>query len=58
MGKMAHWAFVFAVLTLIYAVLGFGGLQGAAATFAKVLFAGTLLLAVITTVASLFRSHN
>lgn len=58
MGKMAHWAFVFAVLTLIYGALGFGGLDGVAATFAKFLFAATFLLAVITSVASLFSTHD
>lgn len=57
MGKLAHWAVVFAVLALIYAALGFGGLAGPATAFAKVLFSGSLILAIAASVASLFNSQ-
>ena len=35
---MLHWSLMFLVLALIAAVLGFGGLAGAAIGIAKVLF--------------------
>jgi uncharacterized membrane protein YtjA (UPF0391 family) len=35
---MLHWSLMFLVLALIAAVLGFGGLAGAAVGIAKVLF--------------------
>ncbi|MBA3940203.1 MAG: DUF1328 domain-containing protein [Sphingopyxis sp.] len=35
---MFKWALVFAVIALIAAVLGFGGVAGAAAGIAKILF--------------------
>jgi uncharacterized membrane protein YtjA (UPF0391 family) len=35
---MLHWSLMFLVLALIAAILGFGGLAGAAVGIAKVLF--------------------
>lgn len=35
---MLHWSLVFLVIALIAAVLGFGGLAGAAVGMAKILF--------------------
>jgi uncharacterized membrane protein YtjA (UPF0391 family) len=35
---MLHWSLVFLVLALIAAILGFGGLAGAAVGIAKILF--------------------
>ena len=35
---MLHWSLMFLILALIAAVLGFGGLAGAAVGIAKVLF--------------------
>ena len=35
---MLHWTLVFLVLALIAAILGFGGLAGAAIGIAKILF--------------------
>jgi len=35
---MLHWSLVFLVLALIAAILGFGGIAGAAVGFAKLLF--------------------
>jgi len=35
---MLHWSLMFLILALIAAVLGFGGLAGAAIGIAKVLF--------------------
>ena len=36
--NMLHWTLVFLVIALVAALLGFGGLAGAAAGIAKVLF--------------------
>jgi len=35
---MLHWSLVFLVFALIAAILGFGGLDGAAVGIAKILF--------------------
>ena len=35
---MLHWSLMFLVLALVAAILGFGGLAGAAVGIAKVLF--------------------
>ena len=35
---MLYWAFVFLIISIIAAVLGFGGIAGATATIAKILF--------------------
>lgn len=38
MGKLTHWAAIFAIIALFAALLGFGGAAGAAAPAAKMLF--------------------
>lgn len=44
---MFKWALTFAVIALIAAVLGFGGVAGAAAGIAKILFFVGLALVVL-----------
>jgi uncharacterized membrane protein YtjA (UPF0391 family) len=45
---MLHWAVVFLVIALISAALGFGGLAGTAAGFAKILFLVFLVMFVVS----------
>ncbi|MGL3822369.1 DUF1328 domain-containing protein [Sphingopyxis sp. R3-92] len=44
---MFKWALIFAVIALVAAVLGFGGVAGAAAGIAKILFFIGLALVVL-----------
>ena len=44
---MFKWALIFAVIALVAAVLGFGGIAGAAAGIAKFLFFVGLALVVL-----------
>lgn len=44
---MFRWALIFAVAAIIAAVLGFGGVAGAAASIAKLLFFVGLALVVL-----------
>lgn len=44
---MLKWAAIFAVIALVLAVLGFGGLAGAAMDIAKILFWLAVLIAVV-----------
>lgn len=44
---MFKWALIFAVIALIAAILGFGGIAGAAAGVAKILFFVGLALVVL-----------
>jgi uncharacterized membrane protein YtjA (UPF0391 family) len=53
---MLKWALAFFVLALIAAVFGFGGIAGASAGIAKILFIGFLVLAVIGLVAGKLRT--
>jgi uncharacterized membrane protein YtjA (UPF0391 family) len=48
---MLHWAIFFLVFALIAAALGFGGLAGTTAYFAKVLLVVFLVLFLISLVA-------
>lgn len=43
---MIKWAIIFAVVALVLAVLGFGGLAGAAIEIAKILFWLAVIIAV------------
>jgi uncharacterized membrane protein YtjA (UPF0391 family) len=52
---MLYWALVFFVLALVAALLGFGGIAGAAAGIAKILFFGFLVVAAIALVVNLTR---
>jgi uncharacterized membrane protein YtjA (UPF0391 family) len=47
---MLRWAVIFLVVALIAAVLGFGGIAGDAAYFAKILFFLFLVLFVVSLV--------
>jgi uncharacterized membrane protein YtjA (UPF0391 family) len=44
---MIKWAIIFAVAALVLALLGFGGLAGAAMEIAKILFWLAVIIAVI-----------
>jgi uncharacterized membrane protein YtjA (UPF0391 family) len=44
---MLKWAAIFAVIALVLAVLGFGGLAGAAMDIAKLLFWLAVIIAVL-----------
>ena len=44
---MFKWALIFAVIALLAAILGFGGIAGAAAGIAKILFFVGLALVVL-----------
>ena len=46
---MLSWAIMFLVIALIAAVLGFGGIAGTAAGFAKILFFVFLVMFVVST---------
>ncbi len=54
---MFGWAFAFAVIALIAAILGFGVLAGAAAMIAKWLFFIALALAVLAAVINAFKGR-
>lgn len=45
---MLNWAVTFLVIALIAAVLGFGGIAGAAIGFAKILFFVFLVLFIVS----------
>ncbi len=44
---MLSWALIFFIIAIIAAVLGFGGIAGAASGIAQLLFFGFLILAVV-----------
>lgn len=50
---MLSWALAFLVIALFAALFGYGGIAAGAASIAKLLFFGFLVLAAITTVAAL-----
>lgn len=50
---MLKWAAIFFVVALVAALFGFGGIAAGAATIAKVLFVGFLIVAAIMLVAGL-----
>ena len=45
---MLSWAFMFLILAIVAALLGFGGVAGIAATIAKILFVVFLIALVIS----------
>jgi uncharacterized membrane protein YtjA (UPF0391 family) len=55
---MLRWAVIFLVVALVAALLGFGGIAGAAAGIAKFLFVAFLIVAVLMFLfgSSLFKS--
>ncbi|NBB15703.1 DUF1328 domain-containing protein [Caulobacter sp. SLTY] len=54
---MLRWALIFLVVALVAAVLGFGGLAGAAVDIAKILFFVFLALFVVSLVMNLVRGR-
>ncbi len=52
---MLYWAAVFFVISLLAAVLGFGGIAESSADIARVLFFIFIVLFVISLIAGLFR---
>lgn len=55
---MLGWAVTFLIIALIAAVLGFGGIAGAAIEIAKVIFFVALLLFVISVVFGLISGRR
>jgi uncharacterized membrane protein YtjA (UPF0391 family) len=55
MGNLLYWAVVFLVVAVVAAVLGFGGVAGAASQGAYLLFWVAIILFVISLVAGLVR---
>ncbi len=51
---MLHYALIFFIVALVAAFFGFGGLAAGAASIAKLLFVGFLVLAIVTGVIHLF----
>ena len=52
---MLNWTIAFFVIALIAAVLGFGGIAGAASGIAQVLFFGFIIVAAVSLVMNLAR---
>ncbi|MBX9776298.1 MAG: DUF1328 domain-containing protein [Xanthobacteraceae bacterium] len=55
---MLGWALTFLIVTLIAAVLGFGGIAGFAVEIAKIIFFVAIILFVISAVAGLVRGRS
>lgn len=54
---MLRWAFIFLIIALAAAILGFGGIAGAVAGVAKVLFFVFLLLFIVGLMMHLVRGR-
>ncbi len=52
---MLYWAIVFLIISLVAALLGFGGIAATAAGIAKILFGIFLILFLVFLVLSLIR---
>ena len=52
---MLGWVLTFFTLAIVAALLGFGGIAASAASIAKLLFMGFLVLAAVTLVVHLVR---
>ncbi|WP_260583581.1 DUF1328 domain-containing protein [Sphingopyxis sp. PET50] len=55
---MFKWALIFAVIALLAAVLGFGGIAGASAGIAKILFFVGLALAALFVIMGAFAAKK
>ena len=55
MGNLLYWALVFLVVAVVAAMLGFGGVAGAASQGASLLFWVAIILFVVSLVAGLVR---
>lgn len=49
---MLWWAMIFFLIAIVAAIFGFGGIAASAATIAKILFFGFLVLAVVVLIGS------
>ena len=54
-GNVLHWALIFLVVSLVAAVLGFGGVAGTAMEGARILFWVALVLLLISLVVGIIR---
>ena len=52
---MLYWAVVFLIVGLVAAILGFGGIAGAAVSIAKIIFVIALVLFLVSLIAGLMR---
>jgi uncharacterized membrane protein YtjA (UPF0391 family) len=52
---MVRWAIIFFIIAIIAALFGFGGVSGAAAGIARVLFVGFLIITAIALVLGIGR---
>jgi uncharacterized membrane protein YtjA (UPF0391 family) len=55
---MLGWAITFLIVALIAAVLGFGGIAGAAIDIAKIIFFVAIVLFAISAVVALIRGRS
>ena len=55
---MLNWVVTFLIIALVAAVLGFGGIAGAAVEIAKVIFFIAILLFLISAVVGLVRGRT
>jgi uncharacterized membrane protein YtjA (UPF0391 family) len=55
---MLRWALIFLIVALVAAVLGFGGVAGAAMDIAKLVFAVAIVLFLISAIAGVARGHG
>ena len=55
---MLGWVVTFLIIALVAAVLGFGGIAGAAVEIAKIIFFVALLLFLVTAVFGLIRGRS
>ncbi len=54
-GNLLHWALIFLVVSIVSAILGFGGIAGTAMEGARILFWVALVLLLISLVMGLIR---
>jgi uncharacterized membrane protein YtjA (UPF0391 family) len=54
---MLGWALTFLIVALVAAILGFGGIAGAAVSIAKIIFFVAIVLFAISVVAHLVRGR-
>jgi uncharacterized membrane protein YtjA (UPF0391 family) len=55
---MLGWAITFLIVALVAAVLGFGGIAGAAIDIAKIIFFVAIVLFAISAVVALMRGRS
>ena len=55
---MVGWAFAFLVIALLASLIGFTGIAAGAASMAKIVFLGALVVAVVGTIISAARNRN